>query len=745
MEIGMGNIIQVSGKISEIIYCNDENGYTVCEVENSKEGAFTATGYLPYINEGDNVILTGEWVTHPDYGEQFKVSSFETTLPGDEESILRYLSTGIVKGVREGTAKKIVERFGEEALTVMQCEPQRLAEIKGISPKKASEIGESFAKLQAVQNIVMFLQKFGVSANMAMKVHKVLGHNAVAEIKKNPYILADRVDGINFKTADNMAFVLGIAKNSPERIRAGIKFLLTSAAYVSGHTYLPEDVLIGDMEYNLGVTEEEAQSALSSLVLEHDVYRDTVHGQAVCYLTAFISAEEYIARRITSLSLTEQKFGMSEEEAEKCIDEIEEEKQLTLAPEQRHAVITALKSSCMVLTGGPGTGKTTAINTIIELMKSLKLKIALAAPTGRAAKRMSEVTGCEAKTIHRLLGVVPDSDNKFTHDERNPLSADVLILDEVSMIDVQLMYAVLRAVKGGARVILAGDADQLPSVGPGNVLSDIINSGIVPVIRLEQIFRQAGESLIIVNAHKINRGEMPEMGAKNKDFFFLRRTNIEEVAKTIIDLYKNRLPKSYGLNPISEIQVLSPSKRGSAGTVALNKAIQYSVNPPHILKNEYKSGQTIYRVGDKVMQTKNNYDLPWMRENGEHGTGIFNGDMGIISDISAKNKMMIIVFDEDKEVEYPFSCLDELDLAYAVTVHKSQGSEFPVVIIPMCNFAPALMCRNLLYTAVTRAKSMAMLVGGEMAVTRMVNGEKVRRRYTGLDEKLKMMKNIIDE
>lgn len=741
----MGNIVQISGKISEIIYCNEENGYTVCEVESTREGTFTATGYLPFVNPGDNVILTGEWVTHPDYGEQFKVTSFETTLPDDEESILQYLSTGIVKGVREGTAKKIVEHFGADSLTVMQMSPERLSDIKGISLKKAIEIGENFAKLQAVQGIVMFLQKFGISANTAMKVHRTLGQNAVEIIKKNPYILADKIDGINFKTADNIAFILGHAKNSSERIRAGIKFLLTSAAYMSGHTYLPKEILLKDIEYNLGITEEEAESALSSLVLEHDIYSDIISNREVCYLSSFISAEEYIARRLTSLSLTEQKFGMNDLEIENFIDTIEKEKSVKLAAEQRNAVITALKSSCMVLTGGPGTGKTTAINVIIEIIKSLKLKIALAAPTGRAAKRMSEVTGCEAKTIHRLLGVIPDSDNGFTHDERNPLSADVLILDEVSMIDVQLMYAVLRAVKGGARIILSGDADQLPSVGPGNVLDDIIKSEIVPVIRLERIFRQAEESLIIVNAHKINRGEMPELSAKNKDFFFLKRTNIDETAKTIIDLYKNRLPNSYKINPISDIQVLSPSKRGPAGTVILNKSLQYAINPPHVLKNEYKSGQIIYRVADKVMQTKNNYDIPWQKENGEHGMGVFNGDMGIISEISTKDKIMTVIFDDDKEVEYPFAYLDELDLAYAVTVHKSQGSEFPFVIMPVCNFAPALMCRNLFYTAVTRAKSMAVLVGSEHAVLRMVNGAEVHKRFTGLDEKLKIMKNIITE
>ncbi len=733
----MGDIIQISGCVSEIIFMNDENGYTVCEIDSVREGMFTATGYLPYINEGDNVMLTGEWVIHPDYGEQFKVSSFEKVMPADEESIYRYLATGIVKGIREATAKKLVEKFGNKTLEVMLNEPVKIAEIKGISKKKAQEIGEAFLKLQSVQSIVMFLQGFGISANYAIKIHKILGVNAVELIKKNPYILAEKVDGISFKTADNIAFMTGIAKNSPERIRTGLKYILTSAAYASGHTYLPKSLLTEDAAYHLQITEEEAESGIASLMCSHELYTDDADSDTACYLTSFMSAENYIAARLASLSENEQKFGLTDAESENFIDTVEKEEGIKLASEQRHAVITALKSSCCVITGGPGTGKTTAINTIIKLMQELKLNIALAAPTGRAAKRMSEVTGQEAKTIHRLLGVIADNENAFTHDENNPLAADVVILDEVSMVDVSLMYAFLRAVKSGARVIFSGDADQLPSVGPGNVLHDIIDSGIVPVIRLERIFRQAEESLIVVNAHRINKGELPELSAKDKDFFFLRRRDSEQTAATITDLYKNRLPSSYKINPISSIQVLSPSKKGAAGTIMLNKALQHAVNPPDILKTQYQHGKVIFRVGDKVMQIKNNYDLPWMRENGEYGTGIFNGDMGIISEISSKDKMMTIIFDDDKEVEYQFAYLDELDLAYAVTVHKSQGSEFPIVVVPVCGFAPALMCKNLLYTAVTRAKSMVILVGSEAAVERMVKEKNIKKRYTGLADKLK--------
>ena len=732
----MSNIVQVMGAVEEIIFCNDDNGYTVCEIDSVKEGLFTATGYLPYISEGENLCLTGEWVTHPDYGEQFKVISYETVLPADEESIYRYLAAGIVKGVREATAKRIVEEFGADTFDVMLNAPAKLSKIKGISQKKALEIGEAFAKLQAVQGIVMFLQQYGVSANLAMKVHKIFGHGAVEKIKENPFILAD-VDGITFKTADNIAFVMGVPKNSAERIKAGIKFILNTAAYSAGHTFLPKTLLLEDIEYNLGVDENEAENALTALALEHDVYLEDIDGAQVCYLSAFDAAEEYTARRLASLCMTEQKLGMGDDELDAKIMAYEEESGINLAYEQRSAVITAVKSSCVVITGGPGTGKTTTINTIIHILKDLSLSVALAAPTGRAAKRMSEVTGEQAKTIHRLLGVVPDSENKFVFNENNPLPADVVILDEVSMVDIRLMYSFLRALKSGARVILSGDADQLPPVGPGNVLRDIIESGMVPVIRLEQIFRQAEESLIVVNAHRINRSVMPELDAKNKDFFFLKRRGAEAAAKTIADLYKNRLPKSYGLDPVSSIQVLSPSKRGNAGVIRLNKLLQYAVNPPDMLKNEFAYGQTVFREGDKVMQVKNNYDIPWIKENKEPGSGIFNGDMGIIQKISVKDKLMTIVFDDDKEVEYQFAYLDELELAYAVTVHKSQGSEFPVVIIPACNFAPALMYKNILYTAVTRAKNMVILVGEEESVEKMVYQKNAKPRYTGLCAKIR--------
>lgn len=742
----MSGIITITGTVEEIIYQNPDNGYTVCGIDSASEGLFTATGYMPFLSEGESVALSGEWVTHPDYGEQFKTEYYETVMPTDEESILKYLSSGIVPGIREATAKKLILAFGCEVLDIMRSEPERLSEVKGISREKAKKIGEDFAKLQSVQNIVIFLQQYNISANMAVKVHNVLGANAVEMIKKNPYILADAIDGISFKTSDAIAFNMGLPKNSMLRIKAGIKYIMHSAAYTNGHVYLPKSVLCEHAVYTLKVEEEEVESAISELVGEKDIFPDTNEDGEVYYPSEYYEAEYYIARKLVSMSHGTQKFTMTEAKAEKAIDAFEAEEGINLASEQRNAVVTALSCGCMVLTGGPGTGKTTTINTIIKLLEEMKLSIALAAPTGRAAKRMAQVTGYEAKTIHRLLCTQRSAEGVsiFTHNEENPLTADVIILDEVSMIDISLMASFLKAVKHGARLIMSGDADQLPSVGPGNIIRDIIESGTIPVIKLNRIFRQAEQSLIIVNAHRINHGELPDLSEKDSDFFFLKRKTPQDSAFAVMDLFKNRLPKSYGVNPISSIQILSPTKKGLAGTVALNKLLQSHINPYDERRPQYVYGNTIFRTGDKVMQTKNNYDMPYSREKGEDGMGIFNGDMGIIESINSRDKCMVIVFDEDKRVEYPFASLDELDLAYAITVHKSQGSEFPIVVMPVCSFVPLLMSRNLFYTAVTRARDMVILVGSEKTVHNMTYNNQFRQRFTGLAQRLVTVNKIAE-
>lgn len=736
----MDENITISGIVFEIIYQNEDNGYTVCEIDSPNDGLFTATGYMPYLGEGENIAITGSWAMHPEYGEQFRASYYETVMPTDESSIVEYLSSGVIYGIRAATAQKIVEKFGTDSLNILLNDPLKLSEIKGISKARAEKIGQSYLQIQSMQSILMFLQQYNISNNTAIKVHQALGSDAVRMIKENPYILADRVDGISFKTADNIAHLRGFPKNSPLRIKSCILYLLNSYAYNNGHTYYPKAELVKNVSIQLAVTLEEAENGITALELSHEIYTDFVNGSDVCFLACHFIAENYTARRIASLSAAKQTNNFDDADIEKIIGKIEINEKITLDSEQKNAVISAAKNGCMVITGGPGTGKTTTINAIIKTLGELQFSIALAAPTGRAAKRMSQLSGMDAKTIHRLLGT-QHSDNGgnafFIHNESNPLPFDVIIVDEVSMIDIQLIYSLLKAVKPGAKLIFSGDSDQLPSVGPGNVLKDIIDSGLVPVIRLERIFRQAQESLIVMNAHKINKGEMPNIGIHDKDFFFLQRHSGEIVSATIIDLYRNRLPRSYGINPLTSIQVLSPSKKSAAGSVSLNSELQKALNPPDMLKQEYTYGKIIFRTGDKVMQIKNNYDIIWTRPTGEKGTGIFNGDLGIIDSISVKDRTMTIIFDDDKETEYSFSDLDALDLAYAITVHKSQGSEFPVVIIPICRFAPMLMCRNLLYTAVTRAKTMVILVGSASACRTMISNNHEQKRYTGLCSKLK--------
>ncbi len=742
------NRITINGIIDNIVYSNPDNGYAICEIDSREEGQFYAVGYMPSISEGETAELTGSWTMHPEYGEQFKVELYRTIMPSDEAAIIKYLASGVIKGVREATAKKLYAEFGNDVFNVMSTEPDKLSKIKGISKDRAETICKSFNEQRSVQNIIMFLQQYNISPNLAVKINKVFGAEAISRIKENPYSLAAAFDGITFRTADTIAYSIGIPKNSPMRISCGIIYFLKDAAYTNGHTCMPKSLLIEHAVYELQVSETEVQNALSELIAKRDIIIDRMDNTDMCYLYSYYHDEIYISKRLSAMAYTSNKYAISEDRAEREIDIFEKNEEIQLAPEQRNAVVTALSGGCMILTGGPGTGKTTTINTIIRLLEDLKLKVALAAPTGRAAKRMTQITGREAKTIHRLLGAqVSGHGHVFMHDEENPLNDDVIILDEVSMVDTPLMAAFLRAVKAGGRVIFSGDSDQLPSVGAGNVLHDIIESKTIPVIKLTHIFRQSEESLIIVNAHKINNGEMPELMDRTKDFFFMRRTNPESSVDTILELYKKRLPDTYSLNPITDIQVLTPTKKGITGTVELNRALQQYINPQCEVRSEYKYGQTVFREGDKVMQTKNNYDMPYTDEDGEKGMGIYNGDMGIINSIHNTDKYMVITFDEGKTVEYPFANLDELDLAYAITVHKSQGSEFPYVIMPVCSYIPMLMSRNLFYTAITRAKNMVVLVGSEKTIANMTNNNSYTKRFTGLNERLhaEALREVTDE
>ena len=737
--------VTIEGTVEEIIYSNPDNGYTICDIYTDKKELVTITGAMPGLSEGEQVRITGSWTTHPSYGEQIKVMEYSVIQPSDEQSILKYLSSGAVSGIRTATAKKLVEKFGAETLNVLLTDPERVAEIKGISREKALKMSESYAQMQSMQSIVMFLQRYNVSPALAVSIHNAFGSGAVAIVSANPYLLADRIDGVTFRTSDIIANDMGLPKNSVQRIMCGIKYILKEAAYTNGHVYLPKQALIEETAYRLKVTEDETENALNKLTEHGSVIIYHSGSDTNCYLHYYYEAETYVAKKLALMSRTKPKFTADAEAAETAISGYEAEHSIALAPEQRDAVITAMSSGIMVLTGGPGTGKTTTIRAMIAMLEEMKLSIALAAPTGRAAKRMTQVTGLEAKTIHRLLGSQMGGDEHiFSHDEEHPLTEDVIILDEVSMIDISLMSSFMQALKPGARLILSGDSNQLPSVGAGNVLEDIITSGIVPVIKLGKIFRQAEESLIITNAHRINRGELPILDDHTNDFFFLQRRTPEASAKTLADLFTNRLPKSYGIDAVADIQVLSPTKKGIAGTINLNRLLQASINPPSPEKAEHKYGNTTYRAGDKVMQTRNNYDMTFTRPDGEEGLGIFNGDMGIIKQINDTDKFMEIVFDEDKTVEYPFNCLEDIDLAYAVTVHKSQGNEFPAVLMPVCDYNRILMGRNLFYTAVTRAKKLVILVGSARTVENMTMNNVYRRRFTDLANSLASIAKSLD-
>lgn len=733
-------MIELNGFVEEIIYANYENGYTVCMLDAAGE-AVTATGCMPYLSEGESVRLTGDWVDHIQYGRQFKVASYEKVEPTDEEGIIRYLSSGIIRGVGIATAQRIVAEFGEDTLNVLLNAPDRLACIKGISRAKAADIGASYQSQQSIQRTVMFLQRFGISANMALKVQRALGADAVSMIEQNPYILVSAVSGISFKTADRVAMQMGTPPDSRSRIKAAMEYVLLSNAYERGHTYLTEADLVETVCKMLGVDWELSADALTGLAIEGRATIEQIDGVRVVFLRMLQMAEWNIANKIRQL--ISGKGFYSEKQAEKLVDAWQKGSQVVLGEKQREAVICALTNRIMVLTGGPGTGKTTVVNTIIEILKKDDYKIALAAPTGRAAKRLGEVTGETAATIHRLLEIEYMQEGEmqtFARDSSNPLEERVVVVDESSMIDVLLGSALLSAVRPDSMVIFVGDADQLPPVGPGNMLSDILKSGAVASVRLTEIFRQAAQSLIVQNAHRILHGELPVQGDAKADFFFTQKNDPSAIAQTVADLYTARLPKAYGYAPQKQIQVLCPMRKGIAGVHQLNTLLQQSINPPSRDKAEHKCGDTLFREGDKVMQTKNNYDIVWSSiSSSAVGNGVFNGDMGYITCIDTQARQVTVLYDEDKEVHYMFDQLVDLELAYAVTVHKSQGSEFDAVILPVYHAAPMLMKRNLLYTAVTRAKKLVVLVGVQTAVAAMTANDTENLRFTSLRRRLESL------
>ncbi len=720
------------GELLEIIFQNEQNLYTVCTVMTEDGNAVTCVGYLPSVAQGEQLSLTGEWVTHPEYGEQFKVQTFEKILPTTSQSILLYLSSGIIKGVKEGTAKKIVDKFGDQSLDVILNEWRRLAEIKGISLARADEIHRLFIEKQCVQQTVMFLQKFGVTAETAMKIQRKLGTDAIEKMKKNPYILCEEVSGIGFKTADRIASEMGVEPTHPGRIASGIRYTLFRAAQY-GHTFLPQSELFEEASRLLEVEKDLIQNEYTGLVLGGLLVEEKGSNEEIAvYLPVYKNAEMGIVRKILELSQKRELCSAAafSERAEKCAARIG----ITLSQEQKNAVSLAHEHSAFIITGGPGTGKTTVINCLIQIFEGLRLKVALTAPTGRAAKRMSECTDREAKTIHRLLEIDYSTEDTlhFMRNEHEPLEMDVLIVDEMSMVDTLLFHALLNACRRGARIIMVGDSDQLPSVGAGNTLSDLIESGALPVCRLTTIYRQAAESMIVQNAHRINRGEELIVNRRDKDFFLMSRSRAQDVISTVCDLCERRLPATYGYDPMTDIQVISPMRRGSTGIKELNRALQARLNPPSRKKDEIVVGDYLIRTGDKVMQIRNNYDLCWFKDNGEDGIGVFNGDVGVVQYIEPHDRTVTVLFDGERAVTYDSASLDELEPAYAITVHKSQGSEFPATVLVLFGVPAMLTERNLFYTAVSRAKELVVIVGNPNIASSMIQNHHARIRHTGL-------------
>ncbi|MBE6563180.1 MAG: ATP-dependent RecD-like DNA helicase [Ruminococcaceae bacterium] len=721
--------IELSGVVDSVIYENRENGYTICEIEDENGDPVVLAGTMPYVTEGDMIKATGNWVIHPTYGKQLKVTSYEKSMPTDSASILRYLSSGVVRGVGPKTAEKIVDKFGECTFDVLDNHPEWISEINGISKKKALEISNNFKEVSGARNIMIRFKDY-LSDNMSMKIYQKWGGSAIDRIKENPYILCETIQGIGFAKADAVAESFGIEKNSPFRLSAGVSAFLKLVSAREGHTCMPLEELKERCAKMLEVTPEEIYDTLLDMLIGAKLRVSTRGDVKYIYLPEYYEAEKYIASRLSAINKQCITFG--NEDVGRMVFRAERENGISYDVLQKKAIFAALETGVMILTGGPGTGKTTVIKAVISIFDSLGLDVALAAPTGRAAKRMSEATSMEAKTIHRLLCMeyVDGETARFTKNEKDRLDEDVFILDESSMIDIVLMEAFLKAVKPGARVILIGDADQLPSVGAGNVLDDLISSGKFNTVKLTKIFRQEDNSLIISNAHAVNEGKNPEITNKSSDFFFLPRDNDDDIAKTLCDLYKNRLPRSYGANAVDDIQILTPSKKGICGTEYLNRMLQSYMNPPDRTKKERKFRDIVFREGDKVMQTKNNYDLAWEKD-GFEGEGIFNGDIGIIKEINNAEGIFVIDFDE-KICEYDIAFLEELEHAWAITVHKSQGSEYPFVVFPLYSCAPMLLCRNLFYTAITRAKRMVILVGKKYIIDRMVENDRHAVRHTGL-------------
>jgi len=736
----------ISGYVDHIVYQNPDNGYTVMYLVCDEE-EITCVGLCKGLAQGETLEASGEYIEHPTYGKQFKIEAYRTVAPKDKISMERYLGSGAIKGIGETLAKRIVKRFGEDTFRIMEEEPERLAEIKGISERKAREIAEQMEAKKDLRDALVYLQQFGISNTLAVKIYDTYGAQLYGIMKENPYKLAEDIRGVGFKIADGIAAKIGIHTDSDYRIRSGLLYTLLQAVG-EGHCYLPKEQLLGRTAGLLQVDIEDIRPQIDNMVMDRKLI---VKGDAV-YSSVYYYAELGCARMLHELNIPMRE---KEDKVVGILGKIMKEIQMEPDELQYQAVVGAIQNGLFILSGGPGTGKTTTINAIIKYFEYQGCDIFLAAPTGRAAKRMTEATGYEARTIHRMLelnGALSDEDRRnvrFEKNEENPLEADVIIIDEMSMVDIQLFHALLKAVMPGTRLILVGDVNQLPSVGPGQVLRDIMDSGSFPMVVLQKIFRQAGESDIVVNAHHINRGEQIALDNKSRDFFLLERNDVNVIYKHMIQLIQDKLPGYVNASPY-DIQVLTPMRKGHLGVEVLNGILQRYLNPPDPRKKEYQQGETIYREGDKVMQIRNNYQLEWevVSKYGipiDKGLGVFNGDMGLIREIREGTSEVVVEYDEGRRVTYPFSSLDELEPAYAITIHKSQGSEYPAVILPLLSGPRMLFNRNLLYTGITRAKSCVTILGSSDTLREMIDNESENRRYTSLNARICEIADLMED
>ena len=731
----LGERVTVEGSVDAVIFQNEENGYTVLLLRvDGEDEPITVVGCIPCAAAGEGMTVTGVWVNHPVHGPQLSAESVERRLPQEEEDIVSYLSSGILKGVGPATAQRLVERFGADTLRVLEEEPERLKTIKGITAKKAMELSEAFRALTGLRQVMEFLARYDLPVYLAMAVQRTYGDNALQMLRDDPYILSRAQFGVDFAVADAIAISMGFGGDDPCRLRAAIEYELAHNAG-NGHVFLPREKLLAATAQLVDVDTDMVETALDKLIDSFAVVEKPIANVRGCYLPRLYQAETFVAQRLLSMlrAPVEQL-----RQVDKTIDAIEKEQGVSYASLQRQAVRMAAEGGVLLLTGGPGTGKTTSLRGIVALYRRMGLDVALLAPTGRAAKRLGEVTDCDAQTIHRALGMSYNDltgQAAFKKNGSDPLEAHAVIVDEMSMVDLELMQALLEALRPGCRLVLVGDPDQLPSVGAGNVLGDLLRSTVVPTVSLTQVFRQAEQSAIIRNAHAVNMGQPPQLDSNQGDFFFLCRRSPDRLVQTVVELCRDRLPRNMNI-PAEQIQVLSPTRKGACGTVSLNRALQAALNPPAAGKRQKQWGDVTFRMGDRVMQTKNNYDVLWEKDDGTAGSGIFNGDVGVIQDIDSSGELIVLRFD-DRTATYTADLLSQLDMAYAITVHKSQGSEYPAVILVSAPAAPSLMVRGVLYTAITRARRMLIMVGDDAVPARMAENDRQQRRYSGLRRRLK--------